>query len=219
MSQRWTPDKDQFVLNYNATGDQTIQLPAFELAPHRETVVEHIREQVQSATGDAVSCTYSGNELVLYSTGANFTVTWSKPALRDALGFSGNLSGDDTYRTSYPGTLTLTNALQDVLPSVVYSTLKNDRRSSLFFAKSRRFAFTVRAMASELDALRSVIAEGIKGIPLSVFFDSGDAAAWSWSNFDGRILCLVKSAQYTDTWLTAPHQRVVDISLEVEQIE
>ena len=63
-------------------------------------LVEEIQARVRvfgGGTYAAFVCTVSDAGIVTMTGGATFTVTWTDTALRDILGFTGNLSGASTY--------------------------------------------------------------------------------------------------------------------------
>ena len=61
-------------------------------------LVEEIQARVRLFAGfSAFNCTVSDAGIVNMNRGSTFTVTWTDTALRDILGFTGNLSGASTY--------------------------------------------------------------------------------------------------------------------------
>jgi hypothetical protein len=148
-----------------------------------------------------------------------FTVTWTRPALRDFLGFTGNLSGSNRYGATTPSSKALSVTAMDRTPEIIYATKKNDRKSSLYFAKQMRWRFSLRVTASELPGLRAVLNNALRGSPLTIYWNTGVLSAWTWSNFTGKTKCILRDAVYAETWLTSPHQTIADIQLEVDVIE
>ncbi len=172
-----------------------------------------VQTKLQTVAG-AFSCSVSsaGKVTIAHSGPTNFSIVWSSPTLRDALGFSADLSGAATYTSTEQSPLVFASSLPwyDDAPALTYArktagAFRNQRMSTKL-AKLRTWTVTARCKHSEVSQWRKTSKMLMQGCPARWFRNADDSAAWSWSNFDGYVdvVLAADSFSLSDLWLAFP---------------
>lgn len=194
-------------------------------------LVAHIEARLQAVDDPAWEVTLSAAGVVqLAATGHTLAVTWTRPALRNWLGWSANVSGASNTATapaSCAGVLIPSLPWRDLAPlgwRLETSRGETWRRSGRSFKRSlvRTWQVTARVTSAELATFRAVLAQLTRGAPARWWRNTAVATAWSWTSPAGYVDVVIDAGglDLPEQWLESGGARlVVEVPLRfVERI-
>lgn len=157
------------------------------------------------------------------SAGANFDLAFPQPTLRNFLGAAATYTNISALAAITPGCFV--SALPWHSDTYTYAMSRkgaaraHNRASVVPLAEWSEFGITAVLKSSEAAALRVVLGYALRGLPITVYYDSSVTTAWSSTNWFGRRTCVFAPgfASYLDNWLTSPHQTLMEIPLELRE--
>lgn len=198
---------DSFTVNYNSLGDKVCTVAAGLYMNHRDlasAVQDAIDAQWSASASFEVFNAISTGIYSIESTALSFSLTWDAITLRDALGFSGDLSGAASYTGDLPpGVLISSMPWVEDRHGWTWSTRGISHRHRRQAVKvNRRDLWSVRVFEKRdnLAQFRSVVSKLMLGIPATWYRDTGTITAWSYSNWSGKVeVCIdPRRVQYSE---------------------
>lgn len=208
-----------FVHNVSGAGTVTLTEQRFaDLA----ALCAAIEAQLQLVDADLTCTEAAGVVTIADGNSDTFTVTWTHPRLRDWLGFSADLAGDNTYTgATSPATFVSSLPFDDPAPLgwlVSLRTFAGDHQTggSLKLSKLTTWRTAGVVQQSDLAAFRSVMSLAMRGYGLKWWRDVAVGTAWSYSNWWGTVNVRlgVNSIRYSDQWFDTALQSHTRVSLE-----
>lgn len=212
---------DRMTVNLDAPAATVVTLTAGLYSP--DELAAHIEDRLQAVDDAAWTCTLSAAGVyTLAASGHTLYVTWTRPALRDALGWAANISGaSNTATAPAVSPCVFVPALPWHNPAPVGWRVETSRSEShrhlgRAFRRSqvRTWEVTARAMSSEVAQLRGVLERIARGVPGRWYRHTSVTTAWAWTSPSGYVdVHLV--GDWQDRWLDAGGARtVVEIPLQ-----
>lgn len=186
----------------------------------------HIEARLQAVDDPAWTCTLSAaGVFALGASGHTLYVTWTRPALRYALGWAANISGASSTATApavSPCVFVASLPWRDGAPvswHLETSRAESHRHSGRSFLRSltRRWDVTARATAAELGQLRGVLERLARGTPARWYRHTSVLTAWAWTSPSGYVEGHLVG-EVADRWLESGGARLV-VELPLQFVE
>lgn len=177
----------------------------------------HLEARLQAVDDPDWTCALGDDGVfVLGATGRDLYVTWTRPALRDALGWAANVSAAADTATApsvSPCVFVPTLPWRDGAPvgwRLETSRSESHRHTGRSFrrAKVRVWDVTARATSTELAQLRGVLQRMARGTPGRWYRVREVTTAWSWTSPAGYVDVHLMD-ELVDRWLDSGGARLV----------
>jgi len=220
---RIDPTTDRLTVNYNGGGDTVVTLTE----ANHETLASlcaHIQTRLVAVIAAGMQCADTDGIVTIRSAGPSFTVTWTRPALRDWLGYTGNLSGAGSYLApnTCRGTFVATLPWRDDVIGLSFARKawsgQRGIGGSVRLATARHWRLTAVFDAPEEAQFNIMLDNLLKGIPCSWFRNDDDTAAWSYANFDGVVRCALSQRDASVGWVSPTKQLLMEHQLRFQEI-
>lgn len=204
---------DRLTCNYNGAGDQNVTLTE-ALYTSLASLCAHIQARLQALVSGTLTCTEVAGVVTL-SGGAFFTVTWTRPSLRDWLGYAADLGGgsDEFVAPSISrGSFVAASGWEDTGFGWEWTTRRMDgphgQVLSIKLDRQRRWEVTASLALSEVAQWRIVAGYLVQGARARWWRDTSVVVtAWdyrdSWHGFVDVALS-PGSRGYADRWAAPP---------------
>lgn len=209
---RVVPTTDRLTVNYDSGGATVVTLTE-AVYETLAALCAHIQTRLQTVHA-SFTCTESSGTVTIAATD-NFTVTWTRPALRQWLGFhQGSLSGANTYsgEAVCEGTFEASLPWKDDQIGLRWSrkAWRGQRTigGSVKLGSVHRWRVTAVYSHSEADQFNTMYGYMLKGLGFSWFRDTLNSTPWSYANFDGVLRCQLTEPKQSIGWV-APRQLMV----------
>ena len=189
----------RLTVNYNGGGATSLTLTS-GLYMSQSALLAELQTQLQTVDGSLTATESNGT--VTLAGGANFTASWTHTTLRNWLGYAANLSGASTYAapSACPGVLVGSmpwaggelgwrlHLKQFIGPHQTGGALRLKRLRKwdvqVYFSRT-----------NDLTQLNSVLGYMLRRMPITWYRNTADATAWSTSNWDGKVECVLDPGQ------------------------
>jgi len=222
---RVDPTSDRLDVVHSVSGAATITLTPGLYAGLAALCAE-LTTQLQTLDADLQAVETAGTVTLLDNHGDSFSVTWTRPALRDWLGYTGNLAASDRYTAPLqsPGTFIASQPWDSDRPLGWEWRLKrwtgaHQRGASLRIGRLDLWHTKIQCSRSELAQLRGVLSRMLRGQPARWWRDKTVSAAWSWAQWWGYLDVVLASGTltYADRW--ADETVLSHLETEIEMLE
>lgn len=213
---------DRLTVGLDAPAATVVALTAGLYSPAE--LAAHIQTRLQAYDDAAWTCTLGADGVfVLEATGHDLYVTWTRPALRDALGWTANIAGvADTATAPAASPCVFVASLPWANPAPVGWLLQTARADSYrhqgrSFIRSavRTWEVTARATSGEVAQLRSVLERLARGVPGRWFRNVDVLTAFEWTSPAGYVDVHLTAESWADRWLASGGARlIVEIPLQ-----
>lgn len=216
---RYTPDRSGLSVTYPSGGSTTaLTLTGGAIDYTLSDVASRLQTALQTVDAGFTVSVSAGVFTVAHGS-SDFDIAWTRPALRDALGFSANLSAATSASGSESPHHCAMAGHWHAEPVVSYHlrAVKGQERTAgaVYLGRSRRWRVTSGwVLDSELDQLRGVLDLMASGIPASWYRDGSTTTAWDWTEYGGRDVVVLSRPAYGDNWASGHAQVVQSLSLE-----
>lgn len=199
------PTNDTLSVNIDAGGATTVTL-THGLYVSVAALCDEATTQL-AAVDAALSMTISGAGIALSASGGSTAAwAWPKPALRDALGFTGVLSAAALHTSdSCPHTFLASLPWSTRRPVGWTLTRQRSRHPSGVTAsrtvtRRRRFEVDAVVTAAELAAFRAVMRRLAAGVPGTLYRDADNATPWAYDEWSGQSAVQIAGPSYADAF-------------------
>lgn len=179
----------------------------------------HIEARLQAVDDPDWTCSISAaGVFALGATGHDIYVTWTRPSLRDALGWAANVTGtaDEAVAPAVsPCVFVPSLPWHDIAPMgwrVELSRSDAHRQRGRSFRRSqlRTWEVTARVRYTELAQFRGVVQRIARGVPGVWWRSVSVATAWDWTSPSGIVeVCMDGDLTADERWLGGGGARIV----------
>ena len=215
------PTNNQLSVTHTVGGGPTTLTLAAGRYMTAALLAAQLQTQLQTVHASFTCTELSGVYTIASATGT-FSLTWTRPALRDFLGWSANVAAG-TSRASgsvSPGVFTSSHPWYgDALGWEWSLKLRTDHRgggSGYRLGKQSIWSVTAQMISSdERQQWLTVCRRMLKGEPFTWFRDSSVTTAWSYSNWTGTVAAVLhpETSEVVDQWMSSPHLDLFDVPL------
>ena len=170
------------------------------------------------------TCTESGGVYTIACSTGTYSLTWTRPALRDFLGWSIDVPAltSSASGAQSPGVFTSSYPFDgDALGWEWSLKLRTDHRgggSGYRLGKSAMWDTTAALIDDDERAQFLKVARRLaKGEPFTWFRDSTNTTAWAYTNWFGKVESVLHpdTVEMVDQWITSPHLTTFDVPLKL----
>jgi hypothetical protein len=216
------PTNNQLSVTHSVGGGPTTLTLAAGRYMTAALLAAQLQTQLQTVHASFTCTESAGVYTISAGAGNTFSLTWTRPALRDFLGWSANVAAG-TSRASgsvSPGVFTSSHPWYgDALGWEWSLKLRTDHRgggSGYRIGKQSIWSVTAQMISSdERQQWLTVCRRMLKGEPFTWFRDSAVTSAWSYSNWTGTVAAVLhpETSEIVDEWLSSPHLDLFDVPL------
>lgn len=213
------PANDRFNLAWNGGGAAAVTLTHGVYTSLAQLLAE---VQTRLRLVDASwTVTHAAGVVSLTWSTTSAVITWTRPALRDWLGWTATIStssGAATAPSRCPGYFPASQPWDDPKPvgwdvRLLRARHRHGEARSFQRGLRRRFGVMASVAYGELPAFRAALAPWLRGIPGTLH--RGDDAAWSWTEWRGRVVAQLDVEEYSDDWTDRGRMVRVEVPLEL----
>ena len=169
----------------------------------------HIITKLSAVHADWVISNSFGSDKYVFNAGPGgelFNITWTKPALRNWLGWAGNLSGATSYDSgAAPGIFVATLPWEASAPGKTghrkSAVWHHQGGSSLVLGSLRQWTLQARVTFDEVPQMQSVLSYLSRGVYGRWMQDTTDNSAWTFANFNGAQNILMSQPDRSAGWM------------------
>lgn len=208
---RIDPTNDRVSVSYNGGMSVVVTLTS-GLYLSLAALLAELQTRLRASVHASYTCTESAGVVTISWTGGiASTLTWTRTALRNALGFGGSSTAGTTSVTApnvAGGVFVASLPWDDPQPVAWRLSLLRARHlygdpRSFVRGYQRRHGVIARVQDSETIRFRSVLLPFLRGVPGTLYRDTTVTTAWSWSNWYGAVPVQLDLEQYGDDWAGA----------------